>query len=301
MTTFTRMQRAAWMIARDVCHEIVANGAMSLRPVRTWRLKRPRAGAHFTGDSDWLDRYAFQAIRGLEDVVGSVAGRDIIEYGPGDTLSSGLSMLAAGARSYVTLDRFVADYSSAEAKSWYRAIRAGWDVAFPGRPWPEDLDPARFPEGYAGRVGTLEESVESLRATDRFDIVTSWQVGEHVLDIQRFADQTAHLLRPDGVAIHRVDFGPHFWERYDDPLLFLRFPSVVWQAMGSNRGVPNRFRHHEFMEAWARAGLTVECRDVHQFDPAEISFEKLRRPFRTMPRESLLVQDVVYVCRHAAA
>jgi SAM-dependent methyltransferase len=275
----------------------MANAAMALPTVRAWRLRRPRAGARFTGAPELLDRYAFQALRGIEDVIGSVAGRDIIEYGPGDTLSAGLAMLAAGASSYVALDRFVADYSSVEAKSWYRGIRAGWEAAFPGRPWPRDLDPARFPEESGTQVRTLDDSVESLCSTERFDVVTSWQVAEHVLDIQRFADQTARLLRPEGVAIHRVDFGPHFWERYGDPLLFLRFPSVVWRAMGSNRGVPNRFRHHEFMQAWALAGLTVACRDVHHFEPSKIAFDKLHRRFRSMPFQSLLVQDVIYVCR----
>lgn len=291
------MERRGGRVALEVTRELVANAAMALPPVRRWRLGSPRAGARFTGAPELLDRYAFQAVRGIEDVVGSVGGRDIVEYGPGDTLSAGLAMLAAGARSYAALDRFVPDYSSAEAKAWYRGVHARWKEAFPGRPWPEDLEPARFPEGYPERVRTFDDSVESLRTADRFDVVTSWQVGEHVLDLQSFADQTARLLKPDGVAVHRVDFGPHAWEGHDDPLLFLRFPSAAWRAMGSNRGVPNRFRHHEFLEAWAGAGLTVECRDVHRFEPSLIAFDKLDRRFRDMPRESLLVQDVVYVCR----
>jgi hypothetical protein len=285
------MKPTAWRLAADVARETAANAAMALPPVRTWRLRRPRAGSSFAGAPEQLDRYAFQALRGVEGVIGSVAGLDILEYGPGDTLSAGLSMLAAGASSYHALDRFAPDYSSAEAKRWYGAVRAGWDAAFPGRPWPADLDPARFPEGYGDRVGTLRDSVESARYEQRF-------VGEHVRDIRRLADQTARFLRPDGVAIHRVDFGPHAWERYDDPLLLLRFPSPLWRLMGSNRGLPNRVRHHEFLQAWANAGLSVDCRDLHTFDPGTIEFDKLDRRFRTMPRESLLVQDVVYVCRH---
>jgi len=69
--------------------------------------------------------------------------------------------------------------------------------------------------------------------------------------------------------------------------------------MGSNRGVPNRFRHHEFMQAWTTAGLTVECRALRHFEPSEIEFDRFDRRFRMMPRESLLVRDVVYVCRPA--
>lgn len=280
-------------MARDA----LANAVMAIPRVRAWRLGRPRAGERFTGATKSLDRYAFQAVRGIEDVIGPIAGREIIEYGPGDTLSAGLAMLAAGASTYTSLDRFVPDYCAPEAKTWYRGIRAGWGAAFPGRPWPEDLDPDRFPEGYGDRVETLDGSIESVCGSERFDVVTSWQVGEHVLDIDSFAEQTALHLRPDGVAIHRVDFGAHSWGGFDDPLLFLRFPTVMWRAMGSNRGVPNRFRHHEFMRAWAAAGLDVECRHMNHFRSSEIALEKLGRRFRTMPRESLLVKDVFYVCR----
>jgi len=292
------MHARVWRIAGDVARHTLANRAMGLTNVRAWRLRRPRAGARFTGEPELLDRYAFQALRGIEEVVGSVAGRDIIEYGPGDTLSAGFSMLAAGARSYHALDRFVCDYSSTEAKNWYRAIQEGWATAFPGRSWPDDLDPARFPETYGDRLAALNESVESLRGSGRFDVVTSWQVGEHVRDIEVFAEQTARLLRPGGVAVHRVDFGPHAWARYDDPLLFLRFPAPLWKAMGSNRGMPNRRRHHEFMQAWERSGLAVTCHDLHRFDASEVAFHKLPARVRAMPRESLLVKDVVYVCRH---
>ena len=295
------MERLALRIARDVGRETLANAAMAVPAVRARRLKRPRAGERFDGTPQMLERYAFQALRGVEGAAGSIAGRDVVEFGPGDTLSAGLAMLAAGASSHTALDRFVPDYSSDGCRAWYHGVRAGWDAAFPGRPWPDDLDPARFPDAYGDRVVTLDASLVNLRDIGRFDIVTSWQVGEHVLDIERFARETALLLRAGGVAIQRVDFGPHSWQSYDDPLLMLRFPALAWRAMGSNRGVPNRLRHDDFLRAWDAAGLAVTCQDMHRFDASAIDFDKLGRRFRATPRAALLVRDVVYVCRHRDA
>jgi len=106
-------------MTRDVSREseMLANCAMAVPRVRAWRLQRDRAQASIsTGAPESLDRYAFQALRDIEDVTGSVTGREIIEYGPGDTLSAGLVMLAAGAKSYISLNRFVADYASPKAK-----------------------------------------------------------------------------------------------------------------------------------------------------------------------------------------
>lgn len=246
-----------------------------------------------------LDRYAFQALRGIERYTGSVAGKTIVEFGPGDTLSAGLAMIAAGARRYVALDRFVPDYSAPSAKHWYSGVSDAWATASPGRIWPQDLRPEFFPERYPDRVGYISGAVEEASDDDRYDVVSSWQVGEHVRDISSFAAPTARLLLPDGVAVHRVDFGPHdCWRAYDDPLTFLRLPSPLWSAMGCNRGTPNRARHHEFLEAWRSAGLSVECHDMRRFAPSELSPHRYRSQFRRAPSESLLVRDVVYVCRH---
>lgn len=118
-------------------------------------------------------------------------------------------MLAAGARSYTALDRFVGDCSGARAKEWYAGIQRAWPRHFHDRPWPEGLDAERFPEAFADRVRTLDGAVETGRSDRRFDVVTPWQVGEHVKDIRAFASLTAELMRPGGSAVHRVDFGPH--------------------------------------------------------------------------------------------
>ena len=108
-----------------------------------------------------LDRYAFPALRGIERYTGSVAGKTIVEFGPGDTLSAGLAMIAAGARRYVALDRFVPDYSAPSAKHWYSGISDAWATAFPGRIWPQDLRPEFFPERI--RIASATSPVPSKR------------------------------------------------------------------------------------------------------------------------------------------
>jgi len=113
---------------------------------------------------------------------------------------------------YTALDRFVPHYSSPAAKRWCSGVHAAWAESFPEQPWPVDLCPDEFPKSYPGRVTTVADGVEGHEAGPAgvtYDIVTSWQVGEHVRDIRSVAELTARLLAPGGVAVHRVDFGPH--------------------------------------------------------------------------------------------
>jgi hypothetical protein len=126
--------------------------------------------------------------------------------------------------------------------------------------------------------------------------------GEHVTNISSFARTTARLLKPIGAAVHRIDFCAHdCWTHYRDPLTFLRFPDWLWSAAGSQRGTPNRFRHHEFCRAFEDAGLIVSTVDLEALPIECVRWDRLLKRFRVMARESLNVAAVVYVCRPVAS
>jgi SAM-dependent methyltransferase len=285
----------------DVVLEVIKNVAMRIPPVRRRRLSRPRAGVRFTGRDSELRRYAFQGLDALREITGDLAGRSICEIGPGDFLTSGMAMLAAGADSYLAIDRFVGDYSCLAGREWYTAIQESWSRIYPELGWPRWLDSARFPEGYPQRVRTCGVSVESATGIGTFDIVCSFQVGEHVSDVAEFAHSTARLLKPSGVAVHRIDFGPHgTWRAYADPLTFLRVPEPLWRAMGSARGIPNRRRAHEVEDAFRSAGLAVRLADVERYPASRTDLGRLPARFRKMPVESVLTKTAVLAATHAA-
>jgi len=281
----------------DVGREVSKNLAMAIPPVRNWRLMRSRSGTVEGGDDGFLERYACQATRHLRTIVPTIRGLHIVEIGPGDYLTSGLALLAAGAASYTALDRFPGPYESEEGKRWYRALQVAWPRLMPDTPWPADLDASRFPEAYGDRVTTLRDAVENVSLSRRYDVVCSYQVGEHVSDIRAFAAINATLLAPGGVGAHRVDMAAHPpWNAYPDPFLFLRFPNWLWQLMGSERGTSNRYRHHEFCEAFRAAGLTVESA-IEPYRDEHLAAARLPARFRAMPRESLRVAAATYVLR----
>jgi hypothetical protein len=282
----------------DVCQEVAKNTAMAFPQVRAWRMNRPRA---FTLDTDLdgkLERYAFYPLRQLQGILGNVKGLHIAEIGPGDFVTSGLALLAAGAASYTFIDRFVGDLSKPEAKTWYGWIHEAWPRFFPELKWPDYLKVEDFPEAYKDRVEVLPVSIEEIKAERLYDVVCSFQVGEHVEDIESFAQMNSEMLKPGGVAVHRVDFGPHdCWCYYRDPLTFLRFPHWLWRLMGSNRATANRRRYHEFCAAWEKAGLKVDVASRDYFQEDRIEYSRLNKMFRDMPLESLSTGTAIFVCR----
>jgi hypothetical protein len=282
----------------DVCAEIGKNAAMTVPALRRRRLTRARAFAPFTGETKQLDRFAFRLLRMVQENVDQLAGKTILEGGPGDFLTSGLSLLAAGATSYTSIDRFVSDYSRPEAKVWYEAVQSAWPTAFPDLPWPEWLDASQFPEAYADRVQPIAKSIEQTEHVGSFDVVCSSLVIQHVLSVTAFGQVTAAMLRPGGVGIHLVDFGPlGCWRTYEDPLMFLRFPDFLWNLMGSARGAPNRCRFHEIYDSFTNAGLSIEVRGLEYM--AADGIDHVSRRFRRMPASSVCTKTAIFICRHS--
>lgn len=282
-------------IIKDVAVQIAKNLLMGSAAFRRWRLKRPKTATGYSNIDEFLRNYAFGSLDLILKNAGDLNGKAVCEIGPGDYLTSGLSILAAGASQYCAVDRFPGDYFSESAKNWYREIEKNWSRFYPDLPWDQTVAADQFPENALGRLELIGESLESAQTSRQYDLICSFQVAEHLTDINAFAEIHNRILNDGGVGLHRVDFGPHdCWFRYRDPGVFLRFSDRVWDLTGSNRGVPNRKRHHEFLAAFERAKLNVDVLFTDYFDRSLMDLEKLNKKFLRMPMDSVLIGTAVY-------
>ena len=282
-------------IAKDLTVQIAKNLLMGSAAFRNWRLKQPKTATIYSNTDEFLRNYAFGSLNLILDNVGDLKGKSVCEIGPGDYLTSGFSILAAGASRYCVVDRFPGNYFSEAAKGWYREIEKNWNRFYPNLAWNESLSAARFPENTSDRLELIGQPLESATPSQKYDLICSFQVGEHLSDIDAFADVHNRVLTDGGVGLHRVDFGPHdCWFYYRDPGVFLSFSDQVWELAGSNRGVPNRKRHHEFLAAFERANLKVEVLFVDFFDRSLMDLERLNKKFLQMPMDSVLTGTAVY-------
>ncbi len=290
-----RTRKGHLNIARDLVTQTAKNALMGSAVVRRWRLKRPRTAFDEADVDTFLKNNAFASLNFLLEYTGDLDGKSVCEIGAGDYLTSGLSILAAGASRYGVIDRFPGDYRGETARRWYREIEQNWTRFYPELAWNAGVSASGFPENASNALELIGEPLETALATHKYDIVCSFQVGEHVSDLDAFASIHNRVLNDGGIGLHRVDFGPHdVWFQYRDPGVFLRFSDRVWNLTGSNRGVPNRKRHHEFMAAFEKAGLSVEILYTDNFDRAAMDLDKLNEKFREMPVDSVLTGTAIY-------
>ena len=287
----------------DIARELAANAAMSVPAIKDLRVRKGRT-IGFAPDVKAqlvLDQFNFFIASIGTDILD---GKIVVEIGPGDAIPLAPLFLAAGAKRYLAIDRFLGDVYGPIALELYRAVvkilperlAGGLRRLLAGSESIEEL--LMTPD----RVGLyripIERPDDSLRA--QADYIVSFNVCEHLADLPRALCGMRSLLSPSGLMIHRIDYGPHdLWlNTYNNPLAFLTVPRPLWRAMTSNRGCPNRVRHVELMGMVRALGFNCADRVGRRASSTEIIEARphLSREFRSMGDDDLSVLDAELIC-----
>jgi SAM-dependent methyltransferase len=264
---------------KDICRELAANFAFKIPAIRNYRLREGRTQSHSQPPESLLRQSFDNQFETIKRVFGATGlqGKRFLELGPGDSMPIGLAALALGAAQYIGCDRFPGDIAGASARALYELVCARLPVELLDALRARGLEPGTFPwlptspgdPPVVRFVAVAAERVHDALPPESVDVVFSYNVIEHVADPFATFASAYRVLRPGGVMLHRVDYGPHAcWLSYQNPLLFLTVAEPVWRAMGSNRGTPNRFRHPEIIAAMTRAGFTTQTLDTQLCDAA---------------------------------
>ncbi len=204
-----------------------------------------------------------------------LAGRAILELGPGDNLGVALCFLAAGAGDVVSTDRFVpfrdpqrelqvlralVAARSQEQTARVASVVAGGVVDFSALPFQF------LPET------PIEDAVAALGA-GRFDFIVSRAVLEHVHDLDAAFAAMDALLAPGGSMIHEVDLDDHglFTGGGQNPLTFMTVGDRAYRWMGEeSAGLPNRRRIDWYRERIKQLGYESTFRVTHTVGGGEL-------------------------------
>lgn len=171
-----------------------------------------------------------------------LSGKTLLEYGPGDMPGVAVLLVGLGAEKVYCVDRFpLVSLDQRNVQVMERLIES----ASPERRLRMlscFTDPTQLGRGLdTRRVEYLvqPDGLSGLRSA--VDLVYSRAVMEHVNDLDATFDDMLSAMRPGALAIHQVDLGSHGLHR-QHPLDFLAISPLLWSAMFSAKGVPNRWR-----------------------------------------------------------
>ncbi len=227
-----------------------------------------------------------------------MAGRTVLELGPGDSVATALVAAAYGARA-ILID--AGDYAVGDVEFYRRFASALKEAGLQ----PPDLATAVSRDDVVALCGAryLAEGLTSLREveSDSVDLIFSQAVLEHVRR-HEFAEtmrECHRVLKDGGVASHRVDLKDHLGGSLNN----LRFSEKWWESDLFVRSgfYTNRIRCAEMLEFFKASGFAVDVLAVDRWDTLPIKRQQLDQQFASLPDEDLRVKGFDVLLRPVAS
>lgn len=244
--------------------------------------------------------YAHNVFLHHATLVGLTLGQPFValELGPGDSAFSGLIARAYGAELTYLVD--VGFYIREDLRPYHKMLAFLEEHNL-------RLSPVRDVASLNDlldltRTCLLTEGLSSLRSIpDRsVDFVWSQAVVEHINrdELPLVAGELRRLLKPSGVASHRVDLTDHLSGRLEN----LRFSPNFWESrLLRHSGIyTNRFRLQELASLFSAAGFVVTLAGVERWERIPTPRELFHGNFARMSDEELTPSAVDLVLRPQA-
>lgn len=214
---------------------------------------KPTSRVMGTGMAQAVERYSRICKTILQHIPEgySIEGSIVSEIGCGDCFAAADMMLGLGAKhvhlvEYLPLDLMDEHRVAIQALVGLDDLPNRGDLFAPESPPRLDPDKATYHQGL----------LENIRLPGQVDLLYSFDVLEHVEDLDGFFSYCKEVIRPGGIMLHKFDLSGHgLFEDPMPPLDFQTFPRWLYDLIfvKYNRAVGNFA--DEFTEAMTRHGF----------------------------------------------
>lgn len=230
-----------------------------------------------------------------------IEGQTVLELGPGDSLGVALLMLGLGARRVVCVDRFLTYRDPMKERRILAALIELAPAAVSRARMKQCVDREyRIVSDRLAYVhGVRIERVGPELGGERFDLIVSRSVLEHVDDIRATYRNCRRLIKDRGMMIHKVDLSNHSTIE-PHPLHFLTYSETMWRLMSSNISRVNRCRWPQHRTSLESNGFSIERFGVtKQLERREVRAirRRLGSPFAELTDEELAINGFYMACR----
>jgi SAM-dependent methyltransferase len=170
----------------------------------------------------------------LESHGESLNGKHVLVFGYGGNFAVAAELLRAGASHIVLLDRF----APPDDRRNRELVRAYPDYFILQNDQVKTVD---------AFITLIHEDVKNVRVEEKFDVVLSSSVYEHLDDVDGLTAALAALTAPSGIHIHYVDLRDHYFKL---PFEMLKFSERTWKRWLNPTSNLNRFRLRDYQRVF---------------------------------------------------
>ncbi len=230
-----------------------------------------------------------------------VAGKKVLEYGPGNTLGVAILFYAFGAERVTCVDRFPLTKVDQGVVDIYKAIINSLDGERKERAESVFVEKGRPESGFRKECIEYRVTPDGLSHGDKeFDLLISRAVLEHVNKLDQTFTDMKNTLKPDGWSIHKVGLRSHGLDRYRD-LDFLTWSPWLYNIMHSHKGYPNRYRVDVYKDELAKNQFQIlKFESTGQSPQENVDFIRphLHESFKNVNDEDLGSYGFWFIAKH---
>jgi hypothetical protein len=186
----------------------------------------------------------------------SIAGKNILELGPGSDLGIGLYLLAKGCSQYNACDannlmKSTPDHFYDQLFNKFKSMNIQTDFNFLKRQLTETKNGKPSLLNYIVRndfnfAAAIKEST--------IELVVSQAAFEHFENMESVISQLNFVCKPGAMMVLEIDLKTHSrWISNKDPNNIFRYSSSLYNAF-KYRGIPNRMRPYQYKELFEKYG-----------------------------------------------
>jgi len=212
----------------------------------------------------------------------ALAGKNVLELGPGSDMGIGIYLLSHGCSKYNACD--VNDLMKSTPDAFYAHLfeklgrmDAQVDINFLKEQLKENKrgNPSRL-----NYVIRNDFDIVSAFGEATVDLVVSQAAFEHFDDIETTISQLSAVCKPGAVLVAEIDLKTHSrWIRDKDPNNIYRYTSDLYKVFWF-RGIPNRVRPYQYKEAFERHGwVDISITPLETLDDGDDCHISVNRAF----------------------
>jgi len=220
----------------------------------------------------------------------------ILEIGPGDSISTGITAWSMGAKRSILIDK--GNYATKDIIKYKKLIQILKNSGYKKANKLEECD--SFNELLkTANIVYLNKGLDSLREleSNSIDFCFSQAVLEHIF-LEEFKDYISELyrvLKPGGLCSHEVDLKDHLGKSLNS----LRFSTVIWESNLFKRSgfYTNRLRCYQLKKIFQMSGFYILKIQLNKWKRIPVKRKWLFKDFKTLNEEELLTKELYILCK----
>lgn len=221
----------------------------------------------------------------------AVAGKSVLELGPGTSLISAYNFLSYGAKRVLLVDK----YPRQNMQKKYLAYKKDELNYFKWNNSTGVLDfiDADTDEPRPERMRFIAGDLCDIELDEKVDFIYSIAVLHHVRGIEQVVRRMHEILNEGGMMYHVVDLKDKF-HFFGSPFLFYKYSDFVWDNLLTDEAVTytNRVRFQEYADLFDKVGFDIVWRKTISHDVPDFKINK-----KFLGRTDLDIGDAHFLLR----